>query len=609
MARINILPPLVADMIAAGEVVERPASAVKELLENALDAGAGNITVELRAGGAEYLRVADDGCGMAPEDAGVAFVRHATSKLSDARGLEAIGTMGFRGEALAAIGAVSHVELTTRERGAASGVRLTLSGGDIEDMRECGCPEGTVITVRGLFYNTPARLKFMKSDRAEGTACVQAALRCALGRPEASVRCLRDGEEQFFTPGDGRMESAVYCLLGREIAGDMLPIASDDGAVAASGFISSPRGGRGSRAMQYFFVNGRSVKSQLLQAAVEQAYRNTLLTGKYPACCVYVSLSPGAVDVNVHPAKAEVKFSDEKRVFDAVYYAALWALEKRSAPGQAGDAGLRRPEDAVSRVPMAARQSPVPPRREAEGRSAVAEPGVGYYQSRMALGGVPPLRAPLEAPAPPAEPPAPSPAPAPEEPASAPDAPVRVLGEALGLYILAEKGDALIFIDKHAAHERILFDKLKERGSSVMSQSLLLPEPVGLSDALEEVLEDNAQLLGDLGYEWDGYGGGSCLLRAVPDGLDPAEAASALEEILDGLKKNRRMDKNGARDAALRTVACKAAVKAGRSSDPAELLALAEEVLSGAVRYCPHGRPVSWTLTREDLDRMFKRIV
>ncbi|MBQ9046246.1 MAG: DNA mismatch repair endonuclease MutL, partial [Oscillospiraceae bacterium] len=328
MPDIHILPPHLADLIAAGEVVERPASVVKELVENAFDAGARTVTVEIRGGGMTYLRVTDDGCGMTPEDAGIAFLRHATSKLRDARGLEAIGTMGFRGEALAAISAVSRIELTTRARGAASGVRVVLEAGEIQSMYETGCPEGTTMVVRDLFYNTPARLKFMKSDRAEGSACVAAAFRCALGRPEVSVRCLRDGEEQFFSPGDSRIESCVYALLGRDAAKTLRACSGEQDGVKVEGFISSPGYGRGNRAQQYFFCNGRAIRSAALQAALEQAYRNTLLTGRFPACVLYITLSNAAVDVNVHPAKTEVKFTQEKTVFDAVHYAARSALER-----------------------------------------------------------------------------------------------------------------------------------------------------------------------------------------------------------------------------------------------------------------------------------------
>ena len=288
MPDIQILSPHLADLIAAGEVVERPASVVKELVENAFDAGARTVTVELRGGGATYLRVTDDGCGMASEDAGIAFLRHATSKLHDEQGLEAIGTMGFRGEALAAISAVSHITLTTRQRGAASGTHMTLDAGDIQDMYETGCPEGTTMIVRDLFFNTPARRKFLKSDRAEGAACAAAALRCALGRPDVSVRCIRDGEEVFFSPGDNKLDSCVYSLLGRDLAMSLLPCEGEADGARVHGFISSPAAGRGSRAQQYFFCNGRWIRSAALQAALEQAYRITLLVGvladkDYPA--------------------------------------------------------------------------------------------------------------------------------------------------------------------------------------------------------------------------------------------------------------------------------------------------------------------------------------
>ena len=335
MAEINILSPHVADLIAAGEVVERPASVVKELMENAFDAGAHMVTVEMKDGGATYLRVTDDGKGMAPEDAGVAFLRHATSKLHDEAGLEAIGTMGFRGEALDAISAVSEVELTTRRRGDDSGTYMTLTAGEIQDMTETGCPEGTVMTVKSIFFNTPARLKFLKSDRAEASACVSAALRCALGRPEISVRLIRDGKEEFFSPGDGKPESAVYSLLGRDLARDLLPVGGEDGDMRVHGFASSPAAGRGNRAAQFFYCNGRFIRSQLLQSAVEQAYKNTLLVGRFPACVIWLELSNAGVDVNVHPAKTEVKFSQEKRIFDLVYHAVLSALTNEDRTGLA----------------------------------------------------------------------------------------------------------------------------------------------------------------------------------------------------------------------------------------------------------------------------------
>ena len=623
MSEINILSPLVADMIAAGEVVERPASVIKELMENAFDAGAHAVTVELRDGGATYIRVADDGKGMAPEDAGLAFLRHATSKLHDARGLEAIGTMGFRGEALAAISAVSEVELTTRRRGDGSGTHMTLAAGEIQDMAETGCPEGTTMTVRSLFYNTPARLKFLKSDRAEASACVQTALRCALGRPEVSVRLLRDGKEEFFSPGDGKEASCVYALLGRDLARDLLPISLEDGDMAVTGFVSSPAAARGNRGAQFFFCNGRSIRSALLQTAVEQAYKNSLLTGRFPACVLYLRLSNAAVDVNVHPAKTEVKFSQEKRVFDLVYHAALAALTDENRLGIAAAPAPQQSETVRSaprpdffrrmtageyreqrdRSPAApAPKRPAPgPRVDADVLRVLEQP----YQTRLDLrGGARPE--------------------APEKRVFSTESAVensvqnvekppvpdhRILGEALKLYLLVEVGDELLLIDKHAAHERMIFDRLKAQERHVMAQTLLESVTLRVSGEERELLEQNAPLLRELGFEIEPFGEDDFILRAAPADMNPADARAALEEILEKLRSGRTPDPAAARDEILHTVACKAAIKAGWDTDPQERERLVDAVLSGAVKYCPHGRPVSAALTRRDLDRLFKRIV
>ena len=354
MPHIHILAPHVADMIAAGEVVERPASAVKELMENAFDAGARTVVTEIRSGGRELIRVTDDGSGMAPEDAGVCFLRHATSKLVDERGLEAIGTLGFRGEALAAISSVSRITLTTKQRGADMGVRMEVTAGNIDLMEETGCPEGTTVRVRDLFFNTPARQKFLGSDRAEGAACVQAALRCALGHPEVSVRCLRDGQEEFFSPGDGQASSAVYALLGREFTAGLKEVSTENEGVRVSGFVSDPGHCRGNRSGQYFFVNGRPIRSKTMQAALEQAYRNLAMVGKFPACVLYVTLPEGLVDVNVHPTKAEVKFAREKAVFDGVYYGALAALGAEPAQRMSAEPDAVASGETKSAAPSAA---------------------------------------------------------------------------------------------------------------------------------------------------------------------------------------------------------------------------------------------------------------
>ena len=643
MPDIQILSPHLADLIAAGEVVERPASVVKELVENAFDAGARTVTVELRGGGATYLRVTDDGCGMTPEDAGIAFLRHATSKLHDAQGLEAIGTMGFRGEALAAISAVSHITLTTRRQGAPGGTHMTLDAGEIQDMYETGCPEGTTMIVRDLFYNTPARRKFLKTDRAEGAACAAAALRCALGRPDVSVRCIRDGEELFFSPGDNKLDSCVYSLLGRELAKTLLPCEGEVDGVRVHGFISSPAAGRGSRAQQHFFCNGRWIRSAALQAALEQAYRNTLLVGRFPACVLYVELSCAAVDVNVHPAKTEVKFSHERAVFDAVYYGARAALEAERAPAAAAPKpSVPKPEPASAPAPKADPFLPAAPSRSAApaapafsgartyAPAAPAEEAVSFRSPTASAFSAPRVTPPPVFPAPARtapQPPMPKPVvqgvqtalepepaeqetPSPLARAVPPETPpARLIGEAMHTYILVEKGDTLILIDKHAAHERINFDRLRQNPADIPSQTLLEPLPFTPDASDAEVLQQHGDTLAELGFTLEPFGRSDYILRGVPAQIDAGDALPALEEICAQLRHGAHTDAQAVRDEVLKTVACKAAIKAGWQTEPEELLRLADAVCAGEVKYCPHGRPVAVTLTRRELDKLFKRIV
>lgn len=641
MPDIQILSPHLADLIAAGEVVERPASVVKELVENAFDAGARTVTVELRGGGATYLRVTDDGCGMTPEDAGIAFLRHATSKLHDAQGLEAIGTMGFRGEALAAISAVSHITLTTRRRGAPGGTHMTLDAGEIQDMYETGCPEGTTMIVRDLFYNTPARRKFLKTDRAEGAACAAAALRCALGRPDVSVRCIRDGEELFFSPGDSKLDSCVYSLLGRELAKTLLPCESEVDGVRVHGFISSPAAGRGSRAQQHFFCNGRWIKSAALQAALEQAYRNTLLVGRFPACVLYVELSCAAVDVNVHPAKTEVKFSHERAVFDAVYYGARAALEAEKEPVATLSKTAAKPEPAPKAdpfVPAAPKAAPAatqhPPAPAAPvfsgartyAPAAPAEEALSFRSPTASAFAAPHVTPPPVYTAPPMPEPA-APVVQPVQTALGPESadaeipsplaravppetpPARLIGEAMHTYILVEKGDTLILIDKHAAHERINFDRLRRSPADIPSQTLLEPLPFTPDASDAEVLQLHGDTLAELGFTLEPFGRSDYILRGVPAQIDAGDALPALEEICAQLRHGAHTDAQAVRDEVLKTVACKAAIKAGWQTEPEELLRLADAVCAGEVKYCPHGRPVAVTLTRRELDKLFKRIV
>ncbi len=622
MPHINLLSPHVADLIAAGEVVERPASVVKELLENSFDAGARHVTVEIRDGGATFIRVTDDGCGMAPEDAGIAFLRHATSKLQDEHGLEAIRTMGFRGEALAAISAVSHVGLITRRPEDSEGTRMTLTAGDIDEMEAVGCPAGTEITVRDLFFNTPARLKFLKSDRSEASACIQAALRCALGRTEISVRLLRDGKEEFFTPGDGKAESCVYALLGRELSQTLLPVSGEESGLSLNGFVSSPAAGRGNRGAQFFFCNGRFIRSALLQSALEQAYKNTLLTGRYPACVLWLEIAPGAVDVNVHPAKTEVKFSEERRVFNLLYLAAQDALQREDRIA-AGEEEPPEEKPAEKEPPVPAAFADVHPAAAVSppGNSAsLSEPAVSFSVNPPSFSTPVPGAATVAAPQPVSEPRAPvqesffvSSPPAVENLVQNVDNPSipdhKILGEVLKTYILVELKDRILLIDKHAAHERMNFDRMRQNPAAIPSQQLLAPMTLRLSAEDQALLEEFGELFADFGFELEVFGENTVILRAAPSGIFPEDALPALEEILQHLREGGTPDPATARDELLHTVACKAAIKAGWDTSPAELEKIATEVLSGRVRYCPHGRPVSVTVTRKDLDKLFLRIV
>ncbi len=638
MAKIIQLDPHVADLIAAGEVVERPASVVKELMENSIDAGASDVTVEIRGGGMTYIRVSDNGCGIPAAEAETAFLRHATSKLRDERGLEAIGTLGFRGEALAAIASVSRIELVTRERGCPEGLRLALDGGAVTSKSPAGCPEGTTMIVRDLFYNTPARLKFMKTDRAESSGVAAAALRCALSHPEVSVRYIRDGSEEFHTPGDGRVDSCVYTLFGRDFAGGMLEAGTSDGDVAVTGYVSTPAAAKGNRSGQYFFVNGRFVKSKTLQAALEQAYRNTLFTGRYPTCILYISLSHSAVDVNVHPAKTEVKFLNERQVFDGVYYAALGALENRG-PAQNADVSVSpstmkvlgaAPGSAEGAVPASVRPGGhkyAAPSREASfkipkasfkemssdeylksfvsgrdtaprgsGRqTSVSDGQYSAGQTELDMPETPPVSADILRPAKAAKK---------QPPASAG---ARLIGEALETYIIVESGDSLWLIDKHAAHERICFDRLRSQQRETMVEQLLTPVIFSPGPEDAALLAENATVFETFGISLELLGDSSVAVRSIPSYIDASDVESLLGESCAALRSGGTADPSRRRDEILHSVACKAAIKAGKRSEPEELSELAERVLSGEVRYCPHGRPVAVELTRSALDRTFKR--
>jgi len=647
MPKIIQLSAHIANLIAAGEVVERPASVAKELLENAVDAGASKVTIEIRDGGMTFLRVSDNGCGMAREDARTAFLRHATSKLRAAEDLAAITTCGFRGEALAAIASVSRIDLLTKTPSSIEGVSLRLEAGHILEESEAGCPDGTTIIVRDLFFNTPARMKFMKSDTVEGSRVLAAVQMQALAHPEVAFRCLKDGKEVLNTPGTGKLSDAVYCVYGKECA-RMAKVDSRWEQYSLSGFVSKPTDARPSRSLQTFFVNGRPVKSRLLISALEEAYRNQIMVGKFPACVLHLNLPANLVDVNVHPAKTEVEFLNEKAVFDCVHYGVLGALNATPDRPQVqfkaagGDAHIAPPKPAPAAPPA---QKATAPKQQSFFRTMTAEE---YKTFSAAIKDAPkpnpvaaaaaaakverasaPIRETIITPAitVKAEPklpslpempkvqPKPVPAPAPvEEEAEQVELPMpkaqdwRMVGELYHSYIIVEQGEEAYLIDKHAAHERILFEKLKANQEKISAQALLQPIPVRLSpEAMGELLS-NKKLLDELGFEIDEFGENTLVLRQIPMDLDPAHAAEAIEEIAADLLNGRREKATTVRDEILHTVACKAAIKAGWKNDEAELLAVAKAVMSrDDLKHCPHGRPICITLSKKQLEKQFKR--
>ena len=667
MPKIVQLSRHVADLIAAGEVVERPASVVKELVENAIDAGATRVTVEIQNGGMTLIRILDNGCGMAPEDARTAFLRHATSKIRNKDDLAAISTLGFRGEALAAISAVSRIDLLTKAADT-PGVSLHLEAGQITQETPAGCPEGTTILVRDLFYNTPARMKFMKSDQAEASAVFLAVQQQALAHPEIAFRFLKDGQEQLSTAGSGDRMAAIYTVFGREIANNMIEVKGSWEQFTVHGFVTKPTCTRGNRSYQYFFVNSRFIKSRMLSAALEEAYKNQLMVGRFPVCVLEIDLPVQAVDVNVHPAKTEVKFLSERGAFDAVHYAVLSALNK--APGRTAVQLPKSRQDQIAgsvssnipaskkdffqtktaeefrRTASAAEENPFekPVRPAAKPVSVfvdepsflsaalsspvqVPERTVKAPEAAPVIPKAEPVApAPMEAPAPltpvPEEEHIPlgrkaasastklTPAPEPEsqQVLSIPEVPFRVIGETMDTYILVEQGESLLLIDKHAAHERVLFEKLKSEEHPVMPQLLLQPVPVQLTKPEAQAVLENLPLLQSLGFDVSEFADLQLVLRQIPSDLTEEDACATLEAFAEDLLTGKRPSQADLRDNLLHTMACKAAIKAGWHTQPREREALVREVLSrDDIKYCPHGRPVCIELTKKELEKQFKR--
>ena len=713
MAVIHVLDKHTAELIAAGEVVERPASVVKELLENSIDAGAAQVTVSIESGGVRLIEISDNGTGIEAEYISTAFIRHATSKIEKPDDLNSIHTLGFRGEALASIASVARVELTTRTEADEFATVYRIEGGE-ELSREPGARAvGTTIRVKDLFYNTPARMKFLKKDSSEGTFVADTIAHVALSHPEVSVKFIREGKLQYVTPGDGQLRSATYAVLGREFSRDLIELKNQEGVYRITGLVTPPKSCRASRSMQHFYINGRYVRNRTMMAGMEMAFKGTMMQGKFPGGILLLEMPADLVDVNVHPAKIEARFARENDVFDVVYHAVKLALaqpgtgerlftfeadkEEEKAEnskkdtdrikndvknnnftglsaiirGQA-DPGVLPQQHWEPAKPAAAPQQPAPaaamqiptapsvPRWNGSAQNEdMLDPFVTLHSPKLETAKAPePFRAaasetqldvepefgetklhspqdhmaawnpaqeapkeePESAPCAETEPDAPEAAEQetvlaePEQmnfdPTADQPEPLRYVGEVFRTYILAERGDELCLIDKHAAHERQLYEKLAANYGNVPSQMLLEPAAIDLAAEEKQALLDNIPLLENAGLEIADFGGNTVVLRAVPADVEPQNAESLLVEIANKLMRGGHDALNEHTEWVLHSISCRAAIKAGDKSSPQELLALAEKILSGEVPpFCPHGRPCVLKLTRKELEKQFGRIV
>lgn len=618
MPEIRVLPKEISELIAAGEVVERPASVIKELVENSIDAGADNITVEIQHGGITYMRITDNGCGIARNDVPTAFLRHATSKIKSSGDLNAIGTLGFRGEALAAVSSVAKVEMFTKPRENDLGTHYEIDGGQEKLCEEAGCPDGTTIVIRDVFYNTPARMKFLKKDVSEANAAAAVVERIALSHPEIAFKLIRDGKQSLMTPGDGKINTTVYSVLGREFAGTLMEVDGGLDGIGVKGLTCKPVSCRPTRNYQFVFLNGRLVRSGTVTAAVEQAYKNSAMIGKFPGFVLYLSVPLDTVDVNVHPAKTEVRFSDERRIFDAVYSSVRSALSKGDTrPEVKLKEPVFNPFERMSTAQY--RQQPISKPTVAEEvykvkpslhntTEAVTFRDANYNHDKTEKTVYVPEKV-INPPA--AEPEKPI---IPERVAvditrevEDEKPPVTLIGEAFLTYIIVQMGESVFMIDKHAAHERILFNKLKKEQKTEM-QALLTAVTVSLTREEYNAVISNTEKLSKAGFEVEDFGNSSVRVSAVPAALTKEDIPSVISELAGDLLKGKAPDAERLDDM-YHTVACKAAIKAGSRTSPLEMQKLAERVLySDDVMYCPHGRPVAFEIKRRELEKQFGRI-
>lgn len=647
MPKINQLDKSVYELIAAGEVIERPSSVIKELAENAIDAGARTISVEIKRGGIAYMRVTDDGCGISYEDMPLAFLRHATSKVYTQDDLENINTLGFRGEALASVAAVSRIEAISKRPVDKLGTSYKIEGVTPSEYDRIGCADGTTIIIRDLFYNTPARLKFLKKDVTEGNYCANVIEKLALSHPNISFRFIRDGKQTMLTSGDGEYYSAIYAVFGKQFAAGMIPVDNVYRDVGVTGYVCSPLFTRANRTMQHFFVNGRSVKSPLCCAALEEAFRNSIMVGKFPSCVLCVNLDPALLDANISPAKTEVRFSNEKSVFDAIYFSVKNGLlgydrsreielpsvsapenppenaeepvctvtipsgnvtvpEKKPDPEsfyrRVVPFEFQKPEDAQPAEQEVLPEA-LPPLMRSELKPNISEekvqeelPGFAFLSSKSFE-----KRGETVQPVPTA----------PQAPAEdeAPPENIRVIGELFKTYILCESGESLILIDKHAAHERINFERFK-KGVNIHGQLLIEPRGVTLSAEEYEAVSSFKERLENTGILLKFAEDGKVLVEGMPQSLESADPEELLQIIAEILVQGNDNAEGALFDDVLHTMACKASIRANENQDVSELAYLANIVLKdNNIRFCPHGRPVMTQISKKQIEKYFGRIV
>ena len=621
VSKINVLEKHVAELIAAGEVIDRPCSVIKELAENAIDAGASAVTIEMKNGGISYMRVTDDGCGISKDDVRTAFIRHATSKISTEDDLESIATFGFRGEALASIAVMSRVEMMTRTKDSEIGCRYEIHGGEEVYFDDAGCPQGTTIVVRDLFYNTPARMKFLKKDVAEGNAVAAVVDRIALSNPAVSIKFIRDSKVILHTPGNNDLFSVMYSVFGREQTAGFIPVEYELGGIEVSGYITKPEFARSSRALQYFFINSRYVKTKTAMVAVEEAFKGSIVTGKFPCCVLNIKVPYNAVDVNVHPAKIEVRFVNERPIFDCIYTAVkstiasitekkeftitditheinpFTLMEKAKEIQQKWETNPPKKYMLYSNEPNDLRTPSISAEEYRKGFEVKpVEPE--FKNESIVFESKPVIEEVVEV----------APTVVVEEEVSA-STPMKVVGELFNTYIVAEADNNMILIDKHAAHERLIYEKLKAENAEVDRQLLLSPVVINLSKENHAVICESTDIFAKAGFMLEDFGSFSVAIREIPVVIKEGDIESIVIEIADSIVKHKSSDSFDYLDRLYHSIACRSAIKANDRSFLTELEALVEKLITNPdVRYCPHGRPIYISMSKRELEKQFGRI-